>query len=318
MRFIISKKKTRDNFNPCNGKGFVFYISILMISLLSSWLFAAPSKAIEITDDLGQKITLTKPAKRIIPLYGAFSEMLFAVGAGEQVIARTQADNFPPELVKLPSVGTHMRPNFEMIMGLKPDLVIQSATRKAEDPETSRLIDSGIPVAVFAPRTFQDILSVIERLGILSGHPENASVFASSLNHRLEAIRDKLKGIEKRQRAFFEIRAEPLTGAGRGGIVDEILKAAGAENVLKNDKAIVQYNLEALLFENPDAYIVQQGPMNKNPMDPRKRANYERLKCVKDGRIIFADEFIYSRPGPRCVDAVEQLAAALYPEKFNK
>jgi iron complex transport system substrate-binding protein len=318
MSHTYINNKTQGKFQRGNWKDFVFYAFTLVICLLSSALFAAPSRAIEITDDLGRKITLDQPAKRIIPLYGAFSEMLFAAGAGEQVIARTQADNFPPELARLPSVGTHMRPNFEMIMGLKPDLVIQSATRNEEAPEISRLIDSGIPVAVFAPRSFQDIFSVIERLGVLSGHAESASTFVSSLNHRLEAIKDKLKDIETRQKVFFEIRAEPITGAGRGSIVYEILKAAGAENVLENDKAIVQYNLEALLFESPDAYVVQQGPMNKNPMDPRKRAHFERLKCVREGRIIFADEFIYSRPGPRCVDAVEQLAAALYPERFRK
>jgi iron complex transport system substrate-binding protein len=293
------------------------YVFISMFFLLSSVLFAAPSQGIEITDDMGRKIVLEQPAKRIIPLYGAFSEMLFAAGAGEQVIARTQADNFPPELERLPSVGTHMRPDFEMIMGLKPDLVIFSATRKEEAPEISRLVDSGIPVAVFAPRTFEDIFSVIGRLGLLSGHSESASTFASLLGHRLEAIREKLKGIERRQRVYFEIRAEPLTGAGRGSIVYEILKAAGADNVLETDKAIVQYNLEALLFENPDAYIVQRGPMNKNPQDPRERTHFDQLKCVREGRIFFADEFIYSRPGPRCVDAVEQLAAALYPERFK-
>jgi iron complex transport system substrate-binding protein len=302
---------------PGKGNCLAFCIVLFMLFLPSSRLFAAPSNGVEITDDLGRKITLTQPAKRIIPLYGAFSEMLFAAGAGEQVIARTQADSFPPEVVRLPSVGTHMRPDFEMIIGLKPDLVILSATRKEEAPEISRLVESGIPVAVFAPKTFEEIFSVAERLGILSGHSENASVFVTSLKHRLDAVRDKLKGIEKGQRVFFEIRAEPITGAGRGSIVYEILKAAGAENVLTNDKAIVQYNLEALLFENPDAYIVQQGPMNKNPPDPRERAHFDQLKCVRDGRIIFADEFLYSRPGPRCVDAVEQLAAALYPDRFK-
>jgi iron complex transport system substrate-binding protein len=317
MRCYFSEKQSRDNFHPRTGKIGFICITALLVSLLVAWVFAGRAECIEIVDDLGQKISLTQPAKRIIPLYGAFSEMLFAAGAGGQVIARTQADNFPPELIKLPSVGTHMRPNFEMILGFKPDLVIQSATRTEEVPEISRLVESGIPVAVFAPKTFQDIFSVIERLGILSGHPESASAFASSLLHRLETVQGKLKGIENKQRVFFEIRAEPLTGAGRGSIVYEILKSAGAENVLKNEKAIVQYNLEALLFENPDTYIVQQGPMNKNPMDPRKRSHFDRLKCVREGRIVFADEFIYSRPGPRCVDAVEQLAAALYPEKFR-
>jgi iron complex transport system substrate-binding protein len=134
----------------------------------------------------------------------------------------------------------------------------------------------------------------------------------------LDQGRGRLAGIERRPRVFFEIRAEPLTGAGRGSIVQEIIRAAGGENVLDGDRAIVQYNTEALLFENPDYYVVQQGPMNKSPIPPSERAHFDRLRCVREGKVLIADEFIYSRPGPRCVDAVEQLAAALYPDIFRK
>jgi iron complex transport system substrate-binding protein len=283
-----------------------------------SVVFVSNAAGIEITDDLGHKISMSEPARRMIPLYGAFAEMVFAVGAGDAVCARTEADKDPPELARLPSVGTHMRPNVEMILGLKPDLVIASATRKEEGPELARLMDSGITVAVFAPKTFEEIYSVIKRLGVLSGHSQEASDYCAKLAARLEAVRARLAGIEKRPRVFFEIRAEPLTGAGRGSIVQEIIRDAGGENVLDSDRAIVQYNMEALLFENPDYYIVQQGPMNKSPIPPAERAHFDRLRCVREGKVLFADEFIYSRPGPRCVDAVEQLAAALYPDLFRK
>jgi iron complex transport system substrate-binding protein len=292
-------------------------VSILALSL-AICSFAGPAQSVEIVDDLGQKIVLDKPAERIIPLYGAFAEMLFSIGAGKAVIARTQADAYPPEVALLPSVGTHMNPNVEMILGLKPDLVIVSSSRREETPEISRLLDSRIPVAVFSPKTFKEIFSVIERLGSISGHEKQASAFSENLAARLKAVRDKLTGIETRPKVFFEIRAEPLTGAGRGSIVDEILKAAGAQNAVDSDKAIVQYSLEALLLQDPDFYVLQRGPMNKNPIPPEKRAHFDRLKCVRDGKVIIADEFSFSRPGPRCVDAVEQLAAALYPERFEK
>ncbi|MCE5334050.1 MAG: helical backbone metal receptor [Desulfobacteraceae bacterium] len=274
----------------------------------------------EIVDDLGQPIKLKTGATRIIPLYGAFAEMLFSIGAGDQVIGRTQADTFPPELARLPSVGTHMRPNVEMILGLKPDLVIQSASRKDETPEISRLVDSGVPVAVFSAKNFAEIFSVVERLGVITGRNSEAAAFVRSLSQRLERVSNAIGAADlaARPKVFFEIRAEPLTGAGRGSIVNEILNAAGAVNAIKNDKAIVQYSLEALLLENPDYYIVQEGPMNKSPVPPAQRPHYDRLNSVRDGRIVFADEFIFSRPGPRCVDAVEFLAGKLHPGKFVK
>lgn len=295
-----------------------FCLLFLFFFAFTSFVLRADAESVEITDDLGQKITLAEPARRIIPLYGAFAEMLFSIDAGAGVVARTQADTFPPELARRPSVGTHMRPNVETILGLKPDLVIQSASRREETPEISRLLDSGIPVAVFSPKSFGDIFSVIERLGALTGKSTEAAAFAASLAKRLEAVSEKLLKTESRPRVFFEIRAEPLTGAGRGSIVHEIIHAAGAENALRVDKSIVQYNLEALLFENPDYYIVQQGPMNKTPIPPEKRAHFDRLKCVRQGKVLLVDEFLFSRPGPRCVDAVEQLAAALHPALFGK
>lgn len=273
--------------------------------------------AVQITDDQGRRIVLSQPARRVIPLYGAFAEMLFSIGAGQNVIARTQADKFPSDIVKLPAIGTHMRPDVEMILGLKPDLVVISASRKDEVAEVSRIVERGIPVAVFDPRSFDGIFSVMTRLGVLCGKSGDAAACVARLQEKLEAVRAKVAGAGNRKKVFFEIRAEPLTGAGRGSIVNEIISASGGENVLRNEKGIVRYSMENLLFENPDYYIVQEGPMNKSPADPRKRAHFDRLKCVREGRIIMADELIYSRPGPRCVEAVERLAAALYPESFR-
>lgn len=287
---------------------------VLILLFLSTPISLLRADPIRIVDDWDQSISLDQPARRIIPLYGAFSEMLFAMGAGSQVIARTQADHYPPEIENLPSVGTHMRPNVEMILGLKPDLVIQSASRRTATAEMEQLVEAGIPVAVFAPRTFEEIFSTLQRLGVLTGQEQQAQSLTEKMKNRLETVKNRLPDKNRRPRVFFEVRAEPLTAAGRGSVVQEILIAAGAENVLESDKALLQYDIEALLAQDPDVYIVQEGPMNRNPADPRKRAHFDRLRSVREGKIIFVDEMLYSRPGPRCVDAVEQLAAALYPE----
>jgi iron complex transport system substrate-binding protein len=267
-------------------------------------------------DDLGHEIVLQQPAKRIIPLYGAFAEMLFAIGAGKGIAARTQADQYPPEILRLPSVGTHMHPNVEMIIGLKPDLVVQSASRWEAMGEMSRLQNAGIPVAVFSPNTFEEIFSTIERLAILVGRSEQAQDVAAQLHKRLADVRSRLEKVKKPQRVFFEVRPEPLTAAGRGSIVQEIIAAAGGENVIKSDKGIVQFNFEALLVADPDFYIVQRGPMSHNPLPPNKRPHFDQLRCVRQGKVVYVDEYLFSRPGPRCVEAVEQLARALYPDSF--
>jgi iron complex transport system substrate-binding protein len=75
--------------------------------------------------------------------------------------------------------------------------------------------------------------------------------------------------------------------------------------------------LATILMDDPEVYIVQVGPMNRTPPDPRKRTHFDRLRSVKEGRVIFVDELIFFRPSPRCVDAVEKLARELYPEQFR-
>jgi iron complex transport system substrate-binding protein len=290
---------------------------VLMIFGIPAIVTPGTVFSIQITDDLGHEIVLREPARRIIPLYGAFAEMLFAMGAGKEVVARTQADQFPPEIINLPSVGTHMRPNVEMIIGLKPDLVVQSASRWEAASDMGRVQDAGIPVAVFSPNTFEEIFATMERLAILAGRPEQGRDEVARLRQRLAAVRKRLQPVKEPSKVFFEVRAEPLTAAGRGSIVQEIISAAGAENVIKSEKAILKFNFEALIVADPDVYIVQRGPMSHNPLPPGKRAHFDQLRSVRTGKVIFVDEYLFSRPGPRSVEAVEQLARELYPEPFK-
>jgi iron complex transport system substrate-binding protein len=299
------------------------WVASIWVACLVSILVSIPPRTswagpVEVTDDWGQTISLSEPAQRIIPLYGAFAEILYALGAGPQVVARTDADEDPPEIIKLPAVGTHMRPNVEMIVALKPTLVVQSATRRAAMPEIQRVVEAGIPVAVFSPNSFEEIFATVERLGVLTGRQDAARELVTQMKQRLAAVAERLKDVTVRPRVFFEVRAEPLTAAGRGSMVQDILEAVKAENVVSAEKAIVQTNIETLLLENPEYYVVQRGPMNRNPAPPRERQHYQRLRAVQQDHVITVDEYLFSRTGPRCVEAVEQLAAALYPDRFAK
>lgn len=309
---------------------------LVVICFISALLSGASVSALQIEDDQGKLIHLEQPVQRIIALYGAFAEMLYAIGAGDRIIARTEADHFPDAVKKLPSVGTHMRPNVEMIIGMQPDLVIQSMSRQEAATEMESFVRAGIPIAVFAPRTFADIFSVMLRLGVLTGNESTAERRVLELKDRLRQVQDRLRvsatarteseikpeqpavcAVQKSLRVFFEVRSEPLTAAGQGSVIQDILSSAGAQNVVASDRALLLYGFESLLFADPDVYIVQTGPMNRNPMAPQKRPHFDQLKAVREGRVLFVDEFLYSRPGPRCVDAVEQLAAQLYPECFQ-
>ncbi|MCG6982378.1 MAG: ABC transporter substrate-binding protein [Deltaproteobacteria bacterium] len=294
------------------------HLIVLLLVCVSLVTTAAVGAAeIRVTDDLGQVIVLKEPAQRIISLYGAYSEILFAIGAGDKLVARTMGDRFPPPILDKPSVGTHLRPNMELVLGLQPDLIIHAQGRKHGQEVIRQIQQKGLTVAVFQPRNFSELFSVIERLGILTGKVANAQALVNEQRSRLRQIDSRLAKSKDRPKVFFEVRYPNLLGAGRASIVNDVILKAGGVNCLPNDKKLVRINIETLVDYDPDVYLVQRGPMNRSPGRPESRPNFQVLKAVQQGRVFFVDEYIFSRPGPRAVEAVEKLAAYLHPDEVK-
>ena len=291
------------------------HLMILILVLTLLFLAKTTPAEVQVTDDLGQVIVLEEPAQRIISLYGAYSEILFAIGAGDRLIARTRADKFPPEMLAKPSVGTHLRPNMELVLGLQPDLILHAVGKKHGHEVIRQIQDKGLRVAVLQPRNFQELFSVIHRLGILTGEEERAEALVDQQKSRLRRLAMKLSNSKSRRpKVFYEVRYPNLLGAGQGSIVNDVILKAGGLNCLPNEKKLVRINIETLIDYEPDVYVVQKGPMNRNPGNPEFRPNFQVLKAVQQGRVFFVDEYLFSRPGPRSIDAAEKLAAFLHPD----
>ncbi|MBI4963279.1 MAG: ABC transporter substrate-binding protein [Desulfomonile tiedjei] len=278
----------------------------------------APASAFEIVDDTGRTIRLDKPATRIIALYGAYNEILASMGMESRIVGRTKADVSPPSIVSRPSIGTHMRPNVEMVMGLKPDLIIQGAGRKEAMMPVNQLSKEGLTVAVFNPTSFAEIFSVIERIGTLTGEPVEADRLVSSLKGTLDRVKKRLAAASTRPKLFFEVRYPDILSAGTNSIVNDVIEHAGGSNCVSVKKKLVRMSIETVVACNPDFYVVQEGPMNRNPVPPGERPHFSALQAVRDGRVLTVDEQVFSRPGPRSVEAVEQLATFLHPQLISE
>jgi iron complex transport system substrate-binding protein len=312
-RSIMTAK--RNDTSPWNRMThFNRQIIALLLTLALLFLSKMAQAEVRVTDDLGQVIALKEPAQRIISLYGAYSEILFAIGAGDRLVARTSSDRFPPSILEKPSVGTHLRPNMELVLGLQPDLIIDAVGMKHGHEVIRQIQQKGLTVAVFQPRSFAELFSVIDRLGILTGEEPKAQALVNGQNSRLQQIDLRLAQNKDRPKVFFEVRYPNLLGAGQGSIVNDVILKAGGVNCLPNEKKLVRINIETLIDYDPDVYVVQKGPMNRNPGSPESRPNFQVLKAVQQGRVFFVDEYVFSRPGPRSVEAVEKLAAYLHPE----
>jgi iron complex transport system substrate-binding protein len=278
--------------------------------VLNLCLLAAPAWAeVSVTDDLGRQIRLTSDSPRVIALYGAFNEILADLGREELLAARTQADELPPSILAKPSVGTHLRPNAELILGLRPDLVLQLGGRGEAMEPVRFLEERGLTVAVFDLENFEQLFSVMERLGALTGSVDRARERVAAMRAELDAIEVAQSG--PRPRIFFEARYPTLLAAGQGSMVTEIMARAGGQNCVEAPDKLVRLGEEELLRLAPDIYLVQRGPMNPSPVPVNERPLFRTLPCLAAGRVHTVDQGVFSRPGPRSLEAVRQLSTII-------
>ena len=274
-----------------------------------------PAWAITISDDAGNTVHFDQPARRIIGLYGAYAEILLALGLPESLVGRTAADAALPAVAHLPVVGTHMRPDPESIVALKPDLILQLAGRNEVQAQMQALQALGLNVLCFELQSFEDLFRVTQLLGQITGRTAQAAALVAGWQQRLHAIEQTLAG-SKAVSVFFEVRYPNLLAAGKGSIVDDIIHRAGGVNVVQEEKKLVRLNEEALLLLKPDAYVVQHGAMNSLSEPVATRRHFALLPAVRAGRVLQVEEALFSRTGPRALDAVELLARWLHPELF--
>lgn len=290
-----------------------------LVLAVSATLLAAgaePSQAACVTDDTGTEVCLDASPARVVSLYGAFTELLWDLGMGGALVARTSNDDTIPEVAALPSVGTGLRPDVEHLLARRPDLVVSRGGRASREA-LSALRARGLPVAAFDPGGIDDLEAVVARLGALCGRETQAQDLVARLRERLTAVAERIGAPERRPRVVFEVRAEPLTVAGAGGLVDEVIRRAGGVNAVESDKKLLLFDVEALLRLDPDVYVVQEGPMNRNPPALADRAHLRLLRAARTRRVLVVDETLFSRPGPRVAEAVEHLSRFLYPERWE-
>jgi iron complex transport system substrate-binding protein len=269
---------------------------------------------ITVTDDSGHQVTLTAPAQRVVSLAPANTEIAYAIGAGDKMVAGTVYDDYPAAAKKLPKVGDFANPSVEKIVAFRPDLVLAAGGIQAS--LRSKLENLGVKVFVVDPTSLSGVFSDLTKLGKLMGVSAKADAVTAALRQRTAAIEQKVAGLPT-QSVFVEIYSKPLMTAGTGTYVADMVKLAGGTNI--GDAAgsgFPTFSEEVLFKDDPDVYIATTGSM-VTPGQIAKRKGYSALKAVQDDRVYVLDQNILDRPGPRLVDGLEQLARAIHPEAFG-
>jgi iron complex transport system substrate-binding protein len=270
------------------------------------------STKIEVTDLKGRQITLDKVPERIVSLSPANTEILFAVGAGDKVVGVTSFDDYPEQVKNIEKIGSFEGPNLEMIQKAKPDVVL--AGGYIQEDLIKSLEQLNIPVVSTEATDFNSIFDSIKLIGKVSGNDKNAEAVVAQMKDAIAKVHDKVKDKTPKS-VFYVVWTDPLTTAGAGTFIDDVIKAAGGVNVAEKVQYWAKYSPEQLVKDNPE-YLLSPTHNTSEGITAdfyKQSPIFKNLNSVKNGKVyIMSDDNIISRPGPRIVQAIEEVAKVLH------
>jgi iron complex transport system substrate-binding protein len=277
---------------------------------------ASGAYPVTVTDSVGREVEISEEPGRIASMAPSITETLFAVGAGDRVVGVTTADDYPEEVQEIEKIGDFQGPNVEKLAEMEVDLLFlsfdYSTAEQAEDLEQK----TGADVVVLNPQTVDEALAGIGTVGEITGETEKARTVEERLRGELAEIESAVEGGE-RPPVFYEIFDEPLQTAGGGSFIGDALTRAGGQNVAEDsDQDYPQYSVEQLLSQDPEFYFIGSSA-GTTVEEVESRPNYENLRAVREGNVVLIDDALVSRPGPRIVEGIRQMAEVLHPDAFK-
>ena len=284
---------------------------------------AAPTaEAITLTDGLGRQVVLAAPAQRIVSLAPSNTEIVFALGAGAQLVGRDEYSDYPAEAASVPSVGSlYPNVNAEAIVALKPDLVLAAGITNPDDVKA--LADLGLTVYTTSyASALDDVYGDILAVGKLTGHTADAEKLVADMKVRVEAISVKTAPLATRPKVFYETDdSDPSSPWTRGpnSYAEALINLAGGINVGSVGNAQdFQMSLEEIVNQNPDIIIFSHASYSgRAPEQVMARPGWGTIAAIKNGAVFSIDSNLVDRPGPRVVDGLEALAKLIHPELFK-
>ena len=275
-----------------------------------------------VTDDLGRTVTIPVKVTRVVSLAPNLTENIFAVGAGDRLVGVTTFCNYPEQAKEIAKIGDTMTPNMESIIALKPDVVFVSTASQIE-AFMKTLETNGIAVYVTNPTNLRGIYENLTQFGIIFDTSTETQRTVNALKARYRQVSNKCdppnvefgwkNPADEPLRVFVQISKEPLFTIGKDAFMNEIIEDSCGKSVTADVKsAYPKLSKETASALNPEVIILSESDDNKEPNDA-----FRNSPAVKNGRIYKVNADLLSRPGPRLVDALEQIAKQLHPEKFK-
>jgi ABC-type Fe3+-hydroxamate transport system substrate-binding protein len=281
---------------------------ILSLCLLPTLISANASRVL--VDETGRSVTLPEHPHRIICLAPSITDAVFAIGAGDDVVAISDYTKYPAEALKKPSVGSIMNPSIETILSLHPDLVLGMpvVNQQSSLDELQRL---GIVVYLVDPHGIAGILHSITSVGRATNHESEARAEVARLAQRIAAVRSNVAG-KPAISVFLPVSYDPVITIGKGAFITEIIEASGGRSITDDlSQEWPQISMEAVVSRAPAALLLMRG--GRITVDVlQTRPGWNTVPAVRNRRVYYVDKRI-ELPSPVAIDALEDLAKQLHP-----
>ncbi len=281
--------------------------------LLLAWCGQVRAGEIELIDDNGRAVLLKEPARRVITLSSQITEIVFAAGGGDKIVATVNSSDYPADAQKLPRVGDGLQPDSQKITPYKPDLIIGWLSEQLEPLEPLN-----IPLFVSAPESLAEIADSVENFGTLLGTSHIARPRADLLRQTLDMLAhtNTSRGAQRPPvGVFIQSGAEPQYSLGGDHLLSDVIEICGGVNVFAESASITsQVSAATVLAAKPDFVLVGRAGAAAAPaVDPAALAYWRSagLAAARDGQVFMMDADVLYRPGPRLIEAAGLLCDAI-------
>jgi iron complex transport system substrate-binding protein len=267
-----------------------------------------------LVDDEGNTVTLPARPARIVSLTPATTETLFALGAGDRVVADTDFDDYPAQVKQLPHVASFSSVDVEKIVSLRPDLVLAGGNGFNAPDAIAKLRELGVPVLVVYAKDVAGVLSDIRLVGTAAGEAAAADSMTSDMRSRIDAIAAAVAPLDH-PRTFYELDAtKEIYGPADDSFVAEMVKLAGGDPITTGSASVFSIPLEKLVAADPQVIVLGDANYGTTPKDVAARPGWSGMTAVKSGAVRPVDDTVVTRPGPRLVEGLVALERAIHPE----
>ena len=282
------------------GTGVLAAMGWLLALLFTSSSSAQP---ISVIDDDRRTVTLTQPAQRIISLAPSLTELLYAAGAGAQVIGVSEYSDFPPEASRLPVIGRYDLLNMEAIVALAPDLIVAWRSGNPRSAVQS-LIELGLNVYVAEPTTIASIADHIERFATLAGTLPSGMAAAKDFREQLTRLSDTYQS-RTSVSVFYQVWNEPLISVGGNELINDIIRLCGGSNIFDDLGLAPKVSEEAVLLRNPQV-IIASGMDAARPAWLDDWLRWPQLRAVANDDLYFVPPDLVQRHSLRVLSGTQQ------------